>query len=167
MVLMNVRRTRRLLWTVAMLLVLGSVAIGWIGAVSPYVEPVVKSHEMSIEPVNSSSEAGLPSLASFEKLAQRNLRQQLFDPPPPPPAPKPVRREVPPPPVRLVGTIIDANTPVAMIADPRGKVEFKRIGDRVGDESNHAVILTIQSESVTLKHQEKTIELVMERAAGR
>ena len=102
----------------------------------------------------------LPPQETFIQLAARDYRQRLFDlpsvAPAPPAAPKPL------PVFRLVGTILNPSQPRAMISDARDQVTLKTIGDRIGDESNFAVITSIESKSITLEHEGLTVSVKKE-----
>lgn len=92
----------------------------------------------------------VPELKSLQKLASMDMRQRLFDPPP---RPNPVIPPKPPPSIRLMGTIVNATNPRAMIAAKGGRVEFKRVGDTVGDAGNTAVIREIHSDHIKIEHE--------------
>ncbi len=104
-----------------------------------------------------------PTLSDLQRVASAPLRQRLFDPPPAPP-PQVVEKVVPPPRVKLIGTMINARQPSALIADERGNVEIKKVGESVGPENNPAIIRVIASDQVTLEHRGVAVQLDMEQA---
>ena len=164
---MTVRTQRRFLWLLTGLLGLGSMVVIGAGQLLPndlFQIDAVLPDTASPDPFEASSTqpspTPLPPLESFLTLASRNYRQQLFDPPleaaPPPEQPKPL------PDFRLVGTVLNPSRPLAMIADGRGQVTLKTLGDRIGDENNFAVITAINSESISLEHAGRSVTVKKE-----
>ena len=164
---MTVRSQRHYLWLITGILCFASFSLLAANLLKP-----VSLAEISFETVESNSSSGapesastyvvipLPPLKSFTELASRNFRQRLFDPPPPAPPPK---KEPPPlPSFRLVGTVLNSSRPLAMISDARNHVTLKTLGDHIGPDQNQAVILTIEANSITLKHAGRTITVKKE-----
>lgn len=102
-------------------------------------------------------------------IAARRLRRPLVDPPPPRPKPPPKKTtpvvQAPPPPpkldVTLVGTIIQPDQSLAIIADAAGGFDVKGIGESLELSTEGITIQRIESEKVTLLYQgrQSTIEL--------
>ena len=114
-----------------------------------------------------------------ESFAARPLRRPLFDPPPvaaappPKPTPKVVERPTPPPAppkleVTLVGTIIQPDQSLAIVADASGEFDVKGIGESLELSPQGITVERIESERVTLRYQgrESTIELDRSAVAG-
>jgi len=92
------------------------------------------------------------------------LQQTLHDPPPPPPKAKPqpkpavVRRSTPPPPpVRLdwtlLGTIIEPQRRVAILADASGKTDIRAVGEEVDLAPAGVLVQQVDSAAVTLERR--------------
>ena len=107
-------------------------------------------------------------------LAARPLRRPLYDPPPKPPAPKPVVAETPAPPpsspppqakldVVLVGTIIQPEQSLAIIADAAGEFDVKGVGESLELTPQGITIATIESERVTLLYQGRPTMIEIDR----
>ena len=175
---MDVTTQRRSLGILAAGLLAGAVgAVGWSlsglkrdsGAVSsgPRAAPLTEFSKQ-------------PSTTSFdESVAARSLRRPLFDPPPQPPtpapkpAPKVVERPTPPPSipkldVTLVGTIIQPEQSLAIVADALGEFDVKGIGESLELSPQGITVERIESERVTLRYQgrQSTIELDRSAASG-
>ena len=52
----------------------------------------------------------------------------------------------------LVGTIIETDDRIAMIADPNGKVDIKRVGESLELSPSGVVVEQIDSDRVTLRY---------------
>lgn len=164
---MTVRMQRKLLWFLTGLLGLGSIAVIGAGQLLPsellqsdVALPETASPDSFEVSSTQSNPNPLPPLESFLTLASRNYRQQLFDPPPPPDTPP--EQPKPLPDFRLVGTVLNPSRPLAMIANARGQVTLKTLGDRIGDEDNYAVITAINSESISLEHAGRSVTVKKE-----
>ena len=178
---MDVTTQRRCLGVTAACLTAATVgAVGWSlrgiegdVTVVPSSPPTMTLDESPIEPIDP----------TFDKaIAARALRRPLFDPPPPPPpAPEPKpepkpkvveKPSTPRPPaleVTLVGTIIEAEQSLAIVADANGDFDVKGIGESLELSPQGITIETIEPERVTLSFQgrESTIELDRSAAAER
>ena len=82
----------------------------------------------------------------FSAVLDVQLRRPLSDPHPTT-TPSALSKNDPAFGVRLVGTIMDPMHPYAVLADSTGKTVIKSTGDRLGS----AVLLAIDSDSVTLQ----------------
>lgn len=105
----------------------------------------------------------IPELASLQLLASKDLRQRLFDPPP---EPTPVTPPKPPPSIRLLGTIVNATNPQAMVSGPGGNTELLKVGDRVGDPGNTAIITEILTDHIKVEHDGSTLNIKVEEDGG-
>ena len=170
---MTLRVQRRLLWLLADGLLAACLAILALGLTRPLARadfaaqddtmadgPSAHQSESPAELTEGTSELNAePDLESLLRLAARNYRQRLFDPPP-----QPVQAKPPPPlpPFRLVGTVLNPDRPLAMIADERGRISLKTIGDKVGEPDNIAVITAIEAELVRLLHNDREVTVKKE-----
>ena len=168
----SLRTQRRLLWLMTAGLMLACGPILYFGLRSPLdlqtttliSDPVQHNDPAITEPSTSSGASELPSLESLLTLAARDYRQRLFDPPPPPAVETP---QLPLPEFSLVGTVLNPQRPVAMIADARGVITLKTIGDRIGDEENYAVIDSIESDHIRLDHAGQSVTVKKESSSPR
>ena len=102
-----------------------------------------------------------------------SLRSPLYDPPPKPkpvaPRQIPKSKPKPKPPSRpalnmtLVGTIIDAEGSLAIIADQSGKFDIKGEGDSLELSPSGVRIGQIESETITLEYQGATSTIRLEK----
>ena len=102
-------------------------------------------------------------LASLQRVASKDIRQQLFDPPvqvPKPPPPKPL------PPIELISTIlVDNGQHRAWVRD--GQTLRKIIaGDTLGTADNPATVVSIEVDRLVLRHEAKQVELSQQAATG-
>ncbi len=172
---MDITTQRRCLGLTAACLTAATVgAAGWslrgmdgdVTAVAP-VQPAMRLDEPPVEPTESTFD---------HSIAARTLQGPLFDPPPPPPPtpkpkpkpePKPTVEEKPSPPkpptleITLVGTIIEAEQSLAIVADAGGEFDVKGVGESLELSPQGITIKTIEPERVTVSYQgrESTIEL--------
>jgi type II secretory pathway component PulC len=112
-----------------------------------------------------------------QSLMARQLRQPLYDPPPQPPAPRPAPTpkivEAPPQPpptpkldVTLVGTIIQSDQRLAIVADASGGFDVKGIGEDLELSPLGMTVETIESERVTLRYQGRQSTIELDRSKG-
>ncbi len=101
--------------------------------------------------------------ASLQRVASKNIRQQLFDPPiavvkPPPPKPLP--------PIELISTILgDNGQHRAWVRD--GQTLRKIVaGDTVGTDSNPATVVSIEVDRLVLQHETKQVEVSQQAGGG-
>ncbi len=163
--MMNVRKTRAMLW-------LGSaslfVACGFVVALHIVVpadiefEPADSSIAMTVESRDDQTTTPIDP-ASLQRVASKNIRQQLFDPPvelPKPPPPKPL------PPIELISTILgDNDQHRAWVRD--GQTLRKVIaGDTLGTPDNPVLVEKIMADHLLLQHEDKQIEVTQQAASG-
>lgn len=163
---MRTRNLKNLLSAMTLLLFIGAVVVVVWGLILPINVPDIQG-QLDTEPVTISTHTDnqrVPDLNSLQRLAKRDIRQQLFDPPP---KPEPVIPPKPLPTVRLMGTIVNATNPQAMITGAGGKIELKRVGDTVGDAGNTAVIQEIHSDHIKIEHEGKTLDIAIIEDARR
>ena len=103
-------------------------------------------------------------------MTQRKLRAPLYDPEPDPPvSTKPVVPAAPRPKpepklnLTLVGTIIESDKSLAIIADANGQFDVKGVGDNLEIDPDGIAITNIKSEQVTLTYRGKSTVLMLER----
>jgi hypothetical protein len=102
-------------------------------------------------------------------FASRPLRRPLQDPPPPPPPPEPVPQlveERTPPPkldVTLVGTIIQPDQSLAIVADSSGAFDVKGIGQALELSTQGIIVQRIEPEQVTLRFQDRDTIIELSR----
>lgn len=96
----------------------------------------------------------------FEAVFERQFRRPLFDPPPEEPAPV-VETPPTPPPVRLVATMPEPGGGHAMLADAKGSISVRGIGQemRAGDSS--VVIKEVSSDAVVLLYEDRLVTLTL------
>lgn len=158
---MSTRRLRRTLWALSGIFLLGSVLSLTISLRLPCDLP-----EMALSETRPRVERPLPAprevwTPPIEELASLDLRRRLFDPPPSPPEPEREEPRRPPPAIRLVGTVLSHDRPTALVAF-KDSVSFKRPGDLVGDESNPAKLLSVESDRITVEHEGEVLLVTRE-----
>ena len=111
-----------------------------------------------------------PDVTIPAALTKQQLRAPLYDPEPPPVSPtkpKPPAVDIPKTGPRLdwslIGTIIETNNSLAIIADANGGFDVKGVGETLELAPDGIVITSIQAEQVVLNHQGKTTTLSLER----
>ena len=165
---MTLRRQKLALWLLGIGLVLGGVLVvawGFRGKCSVVLSQSSTGSARAAKAPTTNPQAPL-SLKEFEPHWNKPLRRPIFDPPPvviPPP-----KKEVPPPlNVRLVGTIIEPGETVAMLANARNSLEFKKVGDSWGAGKLLATITAIENSRVTIQYAGETIVLTMQDGGRR
>lgn len=133
-----------------------------VNAVAPADKPTrIPDGSGHIDPSNDSA------------VANRPLRQALYDPPPkpaqpaPPPAPRVVRPPTPVEPkleVTLVGTIIEPERRLAIVADAMGGFDVKGIGEALELTPAGMTIEQIESEHITVRYQGQQAKVELDRA---
>lgn len=162
------KQKRWLSITTACLLLCSAAVVPWAVSAIDESTPQVASSKSPTDVVPEISPNA--DLAISAAVTKRKLRQPLHDPEPTPPAPP---KPTPPPAPRpkpapkltlsLVGTIIEANNSLAIIADADGQFDVKGIGETLEILPAGIVITKIQAEQVTLSHQGKKTILNLER----
>ncbi len=156
---MNTRTIRSLLWLAmaafcaAAVLVL-AVSIGRQPQPSQAVTPPVTRDARGIDPQVSA----LPTLAEFEGVWGLDLQRPLYDQPvaaAPAAGAAPTAKRAARLPYRLLGTAIEPGHNLAMLSADNGRIEFKAVGDRVGD----AEVIQITRGTVTLTYRGKQVQL--------
>jgi len=100
----------------------------------------------------------LPPLEAFRPIWEIDLRRPLVDPPPPQKPPPPAPR-LPPLRLQLVGTVQESGHSMALLANPQGVIEVKRVGELLGEGRAAAEVVAIQAEQVTVRYQNQDIQL--------
>lgn len=166
---MELQRQRHYLTiTTACLLLFSAAIVLW--SVSTVDESSPQSSNVQLGQVATPEVTREPELTIPTAMTQRPLRGPLYDPEPSPVSPPKPKPPVVTPPktdpklnLSLVGTIIESNASLAIIADTNGGFDVKGIGERLELVPTGIVITSIQSDQVTLKHQGKTTTLSLER----
>jgi len=162
---MDVITQRRCLTAVAGGLLAGAVgAIGWTFSALPDPPPPPQASMLRGTP-SPAEESARPAFEGDSQMLALSLRRPLVDPPPqrqtPPPPPPPVVRETPPrkplaaPKLEftLLGTIIDSQRRLAIIADPTGNFDIKGVGETLELSPLGVAIEQIESDQVTLTYE--------------
>lgn len=173
---MTTRQLRRLLWgTAASLTLAAGAAVAWPFLTPPIPEDHVLATDhddglLQVSDADRAMQSQLPARDKFLALAERPLRQQLFDPPPEPePAP-------PPPPalpgVELISTVIrSSGPPSAWVREAATGNTARRVvvGDVLGPNDNPATITAIEPDRLVVEHhgEIKPIERASESNGGR
>lgn len=162
---MRTRPLKHLLTFTSVLLLACACVVVILGVKLPINAPDVEDRPEAIAAVkdHQADTQRIPGLSALQQLARKDLRQRLFDPPP---QTKAVISAKPPPTIRLLGTIVNALNPQAMIAGPGGKTELKRIGDTVGEPGNTAVITDIQTDRIKVEHEDNTLDIPIAKDGG-
>ncbi len=165
---MDIATQQRLLSCLAGTFLLGTIgAVYWSAAA---IEPAgVAGRPAGKQPVIGEEPVVSAPPADNTRLAMP-LRGTLYDPPEPKPTPPPtvkVQPKTTPPPSKpklnltLVGTIIQSDQSLAIIADESGKFDVKGVGEPLELSPLGVRIQKIESEQITLQYQgdESTIRL--------
>lgn len=170
---MDIAAQQRLLYAIA-----GSCLLGATGAVywsTSEIAPVaVAVDRRATGPAATGGESAPAPTAGVDAVLLRSLRAPLYDPPPAPPkAPtnvRPVKRPKPTPPPRLnltlVGTIIDPDQSLAIVADADGNFDVKGVGDSLELQPAGVQIGHIEAEVITLQYQGKEETIRLDRDAS-
>ena len=166
---MELQRQRHYLTITTVCLLLFSAAIV-LWSVSNVDESSPQSPNVQPGHTATSEVSRVPELTIPTAMTQRQLRGPLYDPAPVPASPPKPKPPVVPRPktgpkldLILIGTIIESNNSLAIIADANGGFDVKGVGEILELAPDGIVITSIQSEQVTLKHQDKTTTLRLER----
>ena len=158
---MTIRNTRRGLWLIAVIAFGGGVAVLFFGFTGD--NAALQSDDARLVTVSKSNDdisggdEGL-SLEAMRGVWSLDLQRPLYDPPPPPP-PK-VEKFVPPPlNLRLLGTTIEPPNSQAIVMTASGEIEFRRVGDRIGE----ATVQSIESDRMELMYYDEVQTLEVER----
>ena len=166
---MELRRKRQHLTsaTIAVLLVSAAV-IHW--SLAKINEPESRTTDTSPNVSSTEDTTNTKTVSLSKALTKRQLRAPLYDhePKPPPaakPAPPPQQRQKATPKLNLtlVGTIIEAENSLAIIADPNGQFDVKGIGEILEVDPAGIAVANIEAEQVTLDYRGDTTVLVLER----
>ena len=154
---------RRTLWVLTVLSLGGSVAVvnfcvSPIEVPSPERRAPLPAQGTLVTKMRGSQ---LPAPEELQKFAASPLRREIFDPPPRPAEPPP--KLEPPPSLRVLGTVIGPSVARAMIAGPQGRVEFKRVGDRIGEGEHAPRVVVIEKAQVVVEYRGERLELAVEK----
>lgn len=168
---MRVRQLRIGLKAAAGLLWIGTAsALVWavFGSPRDIREPAPRTADSSSKPTQTAEGwFRCPELKDFEQVWQRRLRRPLFDPPPPAVVVVPTVAPQPPQlPIKLLGTAIEPEHSLAMLAVPPNAIEVCRVGDRIGESLNQVEILEIEADLVAVRSNGQKIVLKREGPIG-
>ena len=147
---------RRLVSILSIAFVAGGVACLLIAAIAPLdhaeISPAAK---ITAKPHATTA----PSLSDFEPIFAMDLRKPLVDPPKTDPAADALTEDSPLS-VRLSGTIIEPGRSVAIFSTGLTKTTIRQ----VGQEINGAEVVSIESDTVTLRYQGQLRQLKLEKS---
>ena len=180
---MSLRQTRWLLR--------GLIVLLWTAAAAAIVGSLVRD-ESAREPLVVATaepatlvDGSTPEVADLSAVWSRPLRGPLVDPPPPKPRPKPVAPVVvapkpppapkpkpppPPPPkpdVTLVGTIIEADRPLAILSDATGRIDMKGPGQEFALEPPGVRLKSVDDASAVVTYRDHDTRLKLAGAAAK
>lgn len=150
---MKLRTKRRLLNSLALLLLSGAAGVLW-----HTWSDVPPRHDVTIASSAKSGAVKAPSIEATQAIAlnpgqwNRILRQPLYDPPPPPPPQVVVEHR--PITVTVVGTVIEAENSQAFVKQQSGAVEIKRQGDQVTTDAADGVIASITPTEIVIRRED-------------
>ncbi len=167
---MDVTTQRRCLEAIAGGLLIGTVgSVAW--SLSSTESPDV-AQATARESVPQAATSSQPRPSSDPVISQ-SLRGPLYDPPPAQRAttPAPVPAPTPPPQptleVTLVGTIIERDQSLAILADSSGKFDVKGVGQPLELSPQGITLEQIEPEQVTLRYQGRRSTVQLDRSAKR
>jgi hypothetical protein len=160
---MTVRRINSTLWTLTALCAAGSIVVVVAGLLIPTSIDDAPTHNRASQATTKPTEvAGLPPLAAFEPIFNKQLRQSLSDRPATT-QPEQVEVAAPAPvssaPVTLVGTI---GASLAMFQSSGGEVELKAVGETAGGMK----VIAIRPSEVDVQLNGKVVTLRKPKEAG-
>lgn len=163
---MNMRKTRAMLWLGTACLF---VAAGGIVGLHVAFPPEIVSRDNGgavqtpVERGTASDGSGRIDPDSLQRVASKDIRQQLFDPPVQAPKPQPPK---PMPPIELVSTILgDNGQHRAWVRDGQTLRKIVR-GDTLGTTDNPAVVEVIAVDHLVIRHEGKQVEVIQQSASG-
>lgn len=164
---MNTRRIRSLLWLMTSVsLAATAVVIGWHLRVPPTIESTTQTtaNDGALARVTPIDRAYvLVDQASLVQAAHKDIRQRLFDPPVETPKPPPLK---PLPPIELVSTILRGQHDHSAWVRDGQNTRKVAVGDRLGPDNNHAMVMAITAERLVLEHEGKRVEIEQATAGG-
>ena len=159
---LSLRTRSRLIRAATIGLLLAAVIVLWVGLSHSEVQEEIGTLSSAINVEPEVQAAVSPRVDPDDPSWKVRLRRPLYDPPPPE-APKVVKKEAPPIRAVLLGTIIEPGASRAMIKLPGGAVEFRGLGDPLGDQDPGAVVTEIGPQSIRVARDEDVTELLIER----
>ena len=170
----DIAAQQRLLYAIAGSCLLGATAaVYW--STSEIAPAAVTVDRRVNGPAATGGESAPTHTAGVDAVLRRSLRAPLYDPPPAPPKTpanvRPVPRPKPTPPPRLnltlVGTIIDPDHSLAIVADADGNFDVKGVGDSLELQPAGVRIGHIEAEVITLQYQGREATIRLDREASR
>ena len=91
---------------------------------------------------------------------QRRLQRPLYDPPPPPK--KVVKKKVRPIPVKLKGTILEAENSQAFVQLSNGSVELRRVGDQLTSDPLDGKVTQITATEIVVEREDGEFQVAVD-----
>lgn len=157
---MRIRKVKFWLWigSGAMLVCAAGVVGMASGLPYPQSQPLAAAPPVNPTAENQAASPQEPALPPASHPVWRTaLRKPLKDPPPKPPT-TPVVQRVPPLRVQLLGTVIEPGWPLALVVADN-KMQWVGVGDTV----DHAEILAITPDRMTVRHHGREVQIAMPR----
>lgn len=159
---MNIQRTKLYLWCTTASLILATITVVATASLWPYDTPTAQNNVVPTHRNDTSKPVAvsLPALATFGKIWSLNLRRPLVDKPvSTQAAAKKSSKPARPLSARLAGTVVEPGHSIAMFITKNGKIELKKVGEKVGD----AEILEITPIGASVRYHGKVIDLALEK----
>jgi hypothetical protein len=166
---MDIAAQQRMLYAIAGICLLGATgAVYWSTSDISPLRVAIDRRESGLPATNVDA---MRARANGDEIdLARSLRGPLYDPPPPiaapqirpTPRPKPTPT-LPPLNLTLVGTIIDPDQSLAIIADAAGNFDVKGVGDSLELTPAGVRIGHIESEVITLEYQGRESMIRLDR----
>jgi hypothetical protein len=158
---MSVRQIRFLFrLSAGLLLALSAALVTW-AIVAPVQLPDTSTatpRQAAHEPIVNEVAGNGPN--ESEAVFERQFRRPLFDPPPKTPEPV-VEKPPTPPPVRLVATMPEPGGGHAMLADMKGAISVRRVGQEMIAGGSSVVIKEVASDKVVLLFENRLVTLTL------
>ncbi len=158
---MSVRRVRFLLrLSAALMLTVSAALITW-AITAPILLP--EASPAATRPdkqQQTESDTAVADLNESEAIFERQFRRPLFDPPPKEPE-RVVEKPPTPPPVRLVATMPEPGGGHAMLADTKGTISVRGIGQEMLAGGSSVVVKEIASDKVVLLFENRLVTLTL------
>ena len=169
---MSIRHQQQLLYGLSAIFTLAVVGVAYWSAAKLDSDAILNSRK-SNQPNRLAAEAILNQPAIDASVVTRTLRGPMTEAPKRPASPSIKTPLSPPkksiaqpkrpsgPKFKLVGTVIDSQSPVAILMDADGKTDAKGVGDPLNLTPKGVTIESIQAQQVTLRYLGKPTVLTM------
>lgn len=161
--MMNTRKIRAMLWLGTACLLVAAVSVVALHFALPAEIESGDAVASTTQHTESTTTQQRVDPANLQRVASKDIRQQLFDPPvqvQKPPPPKPL------PPIELISTILgDQGQHRAWVRD--GQTLRKIVaGDTLGTGDNPATVERIEVDCLVLQHEGKQVEVNQQGESG-